>query len=107
MTDADEDRPATTQATDYDLSEETQDFRFLSSIIGSSAIPKRGESELRPLRNNERAYSADIYILMLTTSEQRISSPMLPNPNPRLLPRLAMPCTLHFHKPVYISHATT
>ena len=56
MADADEDRPITAaQNQEQDPSEETQDFRFLNSIINSSghstdapSIPKRGEKDFEP-----------------------------------------------------------
>ncbi|GIZ41617.1 hypothetical protein CKM354_000491600 [Cercospora kikuchii] len=52
MADADEDaipRGAGLSGEDIDLSDETQDFRFLSSIsTGDAKIPKRGEKDFEP-----------------------------------------------------------
>jgi tRNA-splicing endonuclease subunit Sen54 len=50
---------------DRDLSEETQDFRFLNSIITapnraeSSSIPKRGEKDFEPNATNSQAAALD------------------------------------------------
>ena len=66
MADADEDvSHQGPQTHDRDLSEETQDFRFLNSIINSSnltepaSIPKRGEKDFEPNTTNAQASSLD------------------------------------------------
>lgn len=62
MADADEDvSPPGPQSLDRDLTEETQDFRFLNSIINapnraeSASIPKRGEKDFEPNATNSQA----------------------------------------------------
>jgi tRNA-splicing endonuclease subunit Sen54 len=64
MADADEDNTHhNSQTQDSDLSEETQDFRFLNSIINapnlaeSASIPKRGEKDFEPNATNSQAAS--------------------------------------------------
>jgi tRNA-splicing endonuclease subunit Sen54 len=64
MADADEDvSHQGLQTHDRDLSEETQDFRFLSSIVNaanlseSASIPKRGEKDFEPNATNAQASS--------------------------------------------------
>ena len=66
MADADEDvsHPGS-QTQERDLSEETQDFRFLNSIINASnlaesaSIPKRGEKDFEPNATNAQASALD------------------------------------------------
>jgi tRNA-splicing endonuclease subunit Sen54 len=64
MADADEDvSHKGLQTHDRDLSEETQDFRFLNSIVNaanlseSASIPKRGEKDFEPNATNAQASS--------------------------------------------------
>jgi tRNA-splicing endonuclease subunit Sen54 len=66
MADVDEDMSHQGPPTqDRDLSEETQDFRFLNSIINapnraeSSSIPKRGEKDFEPNATNSQAAALD------------------------------------------------
>ena len=66
MADADEDvSHQGPQTHDRDLSEETQDFRFLNSIINASnlaesaSIPKRGEKDFEPNATNAQSSALD------------------------------------------------
>jgi tRNA-splicing endonuclease subunit Sen54 len=89
MADADEDASNQgPQTHDRDLSEETQDFRFLNSIVNapslaeSASIPKRGEKDFEPNATNSQAAALDASLHAMHTA---LSYPRLHQPKTHVM----------------------
>lgn len=73
MADADEDAiPTTSNANPDDFEDETQDFRFLSSITaaksGQTVVPKRGDKDFEPNPTRSQASALDASRLAMHTA---------------------------------------